>query len=221
MKNPIVEIQGSELESFKKAVENDSGVRSMLDELVKFEKVHSTEYRILKAKKSQLDGINAAFMVMGLNEDRTKIIVIEKDHRYDVLSSIIEEENGLPTIKGYALENNQIKNIFTLNYDDKLKEAIKKMDEFEVKEPLNKDQVLGDLPCIYGNWCGPGCSGPGDPISPVDACCRFHDYCYTAFGYFSCTCDEALINCLKPYVAQGSEWAILVTWYFENSPCIP
>lgn len=29
----------------------------------------------------------------------------------------------------------------------------------------------------YGNWCGFSTSGPGAPISEVDAACQKHDYC--------------------------------------------
>ncbi|HWL11412.1 MAG TPA: Parvovirus coat protein VP1-like protein, partial [Ureibacillus sp.] len=30
--------------------------------------------------------------------------------------------------------------------------------------------------CLPGyRYCGPGCSGPGSPTNPVDACCKFHD----------------------------------------------
>jgi hypothetical protein len=46
---------------------------------------------------------------------------------------------------------------------------------------------------IYGNWCGPGHSGPDTPIDAVDeACCR-HDQCYCERGYADCSCDRGLI----------------------------
>ena len=52
---------------------------------------------------------------------------------------------------------------------------------------------------IYGNWCGPGHSGPADPIDKLDERCQFHDQCYAIEGYFSCTCDLILINDIKYY----------------------
>ncbi|WP_143317893.1 hypothetical protein [Clostridium sp. HBUAS56017] len=61
-------------------------------------------------------------------------------------------------------------------------------------------QLNGNLPCIFGNYCGLGCSGPGTPINPVDWCCKFHDDCYTEYNtsYPFPTCDQELVKCLKP-----------------------
>ncbi|AWI12469.1 Parvovirus coat protein VP1-like protein [Caldifermentibacillus hisashii] len=53
--------------------------------------------------------------------------------------------------------------------------------------------------CFPGyNWCGPGCSGPGRPTNPVDACCKAHDECYRRYGH-SRYCDEMFKRCLQPY----------------------
>lgn len=64
---------------------------------------------------------------------------------------------------------------------------------------------------IYGNWCGPGCSGPSDPIDGVDSCCKTHDLCYDRNGYFDCECDAALIRCLDN---QSGFWAWTIRTYF-------
>lgn len=37
----------------------------------------------------------------------------------------------------------------------------------------------GRIP-IYGRYCGPGCSGPGEPVDCIDAACRRHDAAYRA-----------------------------------------
>lgn len=47
---------------------------------------------------------------------------------------------------------------------------------------------------VYGNWCGPGYSGPGDPIDVVDMCCKSHDQCYDQRGYSTCSCDKELLQ---------------------------
>lgn len=57
----------------------------------------------------------------------------------------------------------------------------------------------------YGNWCGPGHSGPAAPIDALDRACMAHDKCYSNNGinpsqpwtYISnktCGCDWALIT---------------------------
>jgi RHS repeat-associated protein len=66
---------------------------------------------------------------------------------------------------------------------------------------------------IYGNWCGPGGSGP--TINGVDGCCKEHDDCYKKSGASwknsvlgtgssekqKCIkdCDKELCKCLKKY----------------------
>ena len=80
------------------------------------------------------------------------------------------------------------------------------------------------VPCVYGNWCGPGCSGPGAPIDDVDSCCRAHDLCYTARGYSSCSCDRELLRCLegKRGIRTPRERAASAIWAtFKTIPCVP
>jgi hypothetical protein len=60
--------------------------------------------------------------------------------------------------------------------------------------------------CIFPNyrWCGPGCSGTGEPINDVDACCRRHDRCLLQ-GISSCRCDSEFMNCLRPKINHQTE----------------
>ncbi|MCA1055997.1 phospholipase [Rossellomorea aquimaris] len=55
--------------------------------------------------------------------------------------------------------------------------------------------------CIFPEykWCGPGCSGPGEPINEVDAACMKHDLCYERYGP-SCHCDHQFLSEIKPHV---------------------
>lgn len=61
------------------------------------------------------------------------------------------------------------------------------------------------LTCLYGNWCGPGCSGPDSPIDDVDNCCKKHDKCYEKNGYFSGKCDKKLLKCLRSKIDNETE----------------
>lgn len=48
---------------------------------------------------------------------------------------------------------------------------------------------------IWGNWCGPGYGGEnGAPVDELDTACMHHDLCYASQGYFSCDCDQQLID---------------------------
>ncbi|WP_206426593.1 hypothetical protein [Clostridium sp. E02] len=78
---------------------------------------------------------------------------------------------------------------------------------------------------IWGNWCGPGHSGPEAPIDTLDAQCKKHDLCYGREGYFACSCDIALIkNIAKNFKKMGTKEKIVaaaVTAYFTAAPCNP
>ncbi|TLS37007.1 phospholipase [Pseudalkalibacillus caeni] len=60
--------------------------------------------------------------------------------------------------------------------------------------------------CIFPGykWCGPGCSGPEEPINEVDAACKAHDFCYKKYGP-SCKCDIAFMKQLEPLVNPYTE----------------
>lgn len=82
--------------------------------------------------------------------------------------------------------------------------------------------ILPSIPCLYGRWCGPGCSGPGEPRDGTDECCMMHDRCYEKYGYFSCKCDKELLSCLAPKrnaLTKGGRAAIIVYNWFKVQPC--
>lgn len=59
--------------------------------------------------------------------------------------------------------------------------------------------------CLPGyRWCGPGCSGPGQPINAVDACCKQHDKCYSRFGPTK-QCDNIFQNCIRSKITFNNK----------------
>ena len=70
---------------------------------------------------------------------------------------------------------------------------------------MNRKRKLGF--CYPGyRYCGPGCSGPGEPTNAVDACCKLHDECYTRHGSTR-QCDELFQRCLQPYMNAPNKTA--------------
>ena len=63
---------------------------------------------------------------------------------------------------------------------------------------------------IYGNYCGPGHSGPGKPIDRLDAACARHDDCYHRKGYHRCLCDKKFQKELRGMKLRGK--ARRITW---------
>lgn len=55
---------------------------------------------------------------------------------------------------------------------------------------LAKNPVLDLCGMYYGNWGGPGHSGPGAPIDAMDQCFKQHDVCYLDLGVTSTRCGD-------------------------------
>jgi hypothetical protein len=79
---------------------------------------------------------------------------------------------------------------------------------------------------VYGNWCGPGHSGPGAPVDPVDQVCCKHDKCYSSEGYLDCKCDRDLVRRLPAAMADrrtsasGVAWGAAAIALFTATPCL-
>jgi hypothetical protein len=55
---------------------------------------------------------------------------------------------------------------------------------------------------VYGHWCGPGHSGPADPIDELDTICMRHDKCYEKHGMHAQRCDITMLNELVALAKQ-------------------
>lgn len=77
---------------------------------------------------------------------------------------------------------------------------------------------------VYGNWCGPN-YGAGKPIDAMDACCMHHDRCYDDTAIYNhCSCDHALLGCLKAVRLGSNEvrrrtMRGAIETYFKNTVC--
>ena len=222
MSKGINQIQGAELEKLKKEVESNADFNLVMDSLLKFNKITSKDYTVIKAGKSTAGDINVTYLVVGLNKDTIKVVYVKSGIKSEVFLSTTETENGKDVLKGYRVVNGtNLENVANVDFTETFKNTVKELDEKNFEMPDDNDTFRENLPCLYGNWCGPGCSGPSAPISPVDSCCKKHDNCYGSRGYFACSCDNELLGCLWPYVLQGSEWAITIYAYFANALCNP
>ncbi|HAT1549264.1 hypothetical protein HMPREF3153_12255 [Corynebacterium sp. HMSC06C06] len=78
----------------------------------------------------------------------------------------------------------------------------------------------------YGNWCGPGHSGPGAPINTLDSLCQKHDKYYGSRGYFACSCDRELVQGIRKNRGKfngigENAMALAIATYFNSAPCNP
>ncbi len=216
MTSSAVKIEEYELRYLMRCMECNKGIRIFVNRLMRRKKIKSKEYTVIKAEKIKIKDVELLFIVVGLNYNKAKVVFIKGKQYCNIFGSIIEDKHGKEIMKGYKISNNHIKQIVSKDYDDDFKQDLKKLEDSE-KYNCGKEKIRKEgIPCLYGNWCGPGCSGPGAPISPVDACCKAHDICYDENGYFSKSCDDKLIHCLEPYVVQGNKWAILISNWFRH-----
>ncbi|GAA0853992.1 hypothetical protein ABER99_20295 [Paenibacillus glucanolyticus] len=109
--------------------------------------------------------------------------------KFDVLNT----NEGYEQVIGVHVQNN-------LEKQYEVKDGVVKLSkELSVdEEVVEQDEVSAQDNCWpHGNWCGPGCSGPGAPVDALDKCCMYHDNCYAINGYSSCQCDYDLLDCTR------------------------
>lgn len=76
---------------------------------------------------------------------------------------------------------------------------------------------------IYGNWCGPGYSGPEAPIDALDTACQSHDYCYGSSSSKAdqCNCDQKLISRIyseyDSYSSNAKSAALAIASWFSSA----
>ncbi len=132
--------------------------------------VKSTDYKVVNAFKGEPGGaqVLVAILEMGSN---VKIIINETNGQLQVMAITLEKEDGQEVFKELRIVNQRLeaekivpcaeKNIVVAQ---KIKEQ-----ELSILTDNTKDIQTAAVkaPCLYGRWCGPGCSGPGDPIDKL------------------------------------------------------
>ena len=214
MSNKFINIQN--LDAFVANVKNMADFKLIISELIVEKKITTENFTVENAKKLENSEFKISYLT--LVQDNIKIVFIDDGTNSKFTVRIIEKTSDVEIAYLYEVLDNDLiltkKTDYTHVLDD-----LKELDKNDIPETFNKEEVKANLPCIHGKWCGARCSGPGTPIDAVDRCCKAHDLCYDSKGYSSCSCDRRLKQCLKPYVAEGSEWAIAVTTAFNVVPC--
>ncbi|GEM_PF-2195280 len=217
----IVKLEGQEVDDFVKKATQNKDFALLTEELTESRKISSTDYAVVNAAIGEIKGRKITFAVLE-TENNVKIIVGEINGQMKIGALLLEEENGQESLKRLDVVNNRVTIGHTIAYTEELKAALKNVKEQKLTVPSsisedNQSEAVDD--CWYGNWCGPGCSGPSAPIDGVDNCCKQHDLCYARYGYFWCPCDAQLCNCLAPYVNAGHYWAIAISLWFCPANC--
>ncbi|MGW6151311.1 hypothetical protein ACWFN4_28680 [Bacillus mycoides] len=199
---------------------NKVAAKQMVQKMAQF--VGTYDLNTRKGFKFEQGDFSVQTVILANNEDTIKVIYTKLDNEEKVSGSVIVEKEGKKVLKGYDIIEDEVIKTLETEIDEEFLAELKDLENRELPEAdTEHEEVVSQLPCIYGNWCGPGCSGPSAPISKVDACCKVHDGCYGSRGYFACSCDKSLQTCLAPHIMAGSEWAITLSAWFFNQPCNP
>ena len=216
MSNKFISVEKEELNNFVKKVKNTEEFKMIISELVYKNKIASEKFEVVEASRLENSEFKIAMLI--LVQDNIKVVFIDYGTEYKFTLRIIEKNDGIEMAYLYEILDKDL----VLTNKNKYEDILYKMQELDkspIPQNFNREEVNANLFCLHGNWGGAKCSGPAGPIDPVDSCCQAHDKCYAKQGYFSCACNRTLKKCLKPYLAEGSQWAILVTAAFVVSPC--
>lgn len=216
-------IEGSELQHLIAEANRNADVISFIAQMVKHNVIQDREQStVLDSIAYQPESAKFVLLILGFRHDRVKIIYTKADANVEVKASVLSMNGDKEILTGYRIVNGRIEVTSTTEYTQQFQERVREISEKNSLPTGSRADVSIQAPCLYGNWCGPGCSGPGAPISAVDSCCKSHDNCYGSRGYFACSCDYQLHDCLYPYAAAGSAWAILfISWYSWPYICNP
>lgn len=204
------------LDNYQK--QNNRSAKNLIKTLANYIGSYSLENR--KGYQVRVNGEDIKFVILTNDDKSMKVIYSNIDGEEHLLGSAITHNGDKRILNGYQIVNGTVHKVNEFEITEEFLNQISQIQNNK-EVPETREDVTIQAPCIYGNWCGPGCSGPEDPISPVDSCCQTHDNCYGDRGYFACSCDMELQNCLRPYVLDGSEWAIAISTWFSNQPCNP
>ncbi|GGA64926.1 hypothetical protein [Salinicoccus roseus] len=204
------------LDSYQKR--NNSTTNNLVKTLANYIGSYSLENR--KGYKAQVNGKEVKFVILTNDDKSMKVIYSNNGGKENLLGSAISYNGEKEILHGYQIIDGNVQKVNEFEINE---EFLKRFNQIQNNKeiPETSEGPTIQASCIYGNWCGPGCSGPESPISPVDTCCQSHDNCYGDRGYFACSCDSELQGCLNPYVLQGSEWAITISLWFQGQPCNP
>lgn len=181
----LPKLNQSELNYIKQLYLTNENFNIFIDKLYTNKIVNSKKYTVKHSCK--ISGDNYEIHVVVLSISSSFILCAKLDNRFIYFAIVpIREKNSL-FLKIYALEKNSLTILQKIKYSKSNK-------PFHIIVPKKIS-----IP-IYGNWCGPGYSGPAAPIDDIDKCCKMHDNCYKIAGKGSkYNCDMDLICCLNKH----------------------
>ena len=137
-------------------------------------------------------GTGAAVAAPSVDSNHVTVQEYTTDDGYDpVLAYVTNDERGIRFDSERAITDGASEELIAVG---------EMINVYSFAAQADSDDRLS-LP-VWGNWCGPGHSGPGAPIDRLDTACMHHDKCYGSKGYLNCACDQALIDEINRYYSK-------------------
>ncbi|NEZ77238.1 hypothetical protein EXM56_18390 [Clostridium botulinum] len=185
----LITLSENEINSIKSELKTNKNLNLLIQKLYETKVISTKEYKI--ANSSKIIGEDYEIQIMNLIIDKDLNITFMKfDNKYISMANKVSTENNEIIFKLYGIdEEDNLNLIDTIRYDNEKNILAKKLPK-RVRRGVK----------VYGNWCGPGHSGPGAPVDAIDACCKKHDICYDHLKWWESKkgCDLNLAKCLAP-----------------------
>lgn len=197
----LLELNQNELNLLKNEAETNKNLNLLIENLYENKIIPTKIYKITRANK--IIGEDYKVQILNLNIEKTNIIFLKFNNEYiSIATNEYKNNNNEIFIKLYGLDDkNKLNLIDEIKYDNEKNTLIKKLPK-RIKRGIK----------VYGNWCGPGHSGPGKPVDAIDACCKQHDLCYDGLKWWQSKkgCDLKLTKCLIPVFPNTSAYGKLL-----------
>lgn len=173
----------------KKAIENKD-FNLIIDELYKNKLISIKEYKYVHSNKIVEEDYSMS--AINFRIDNCVINFTKIGDSYNVLAIIEKNIDNVDYMEIYNIKDNELNLFDKTQYNKESNKLLK------YKVPKRMKRGVPSFKA-YGNWCGPGYSGPGDPVDGIDRCCMKHDKCYEAVSREKDkeACDVHLIGCVE------------------------
>lgn len=193
----LIPLNENELKEIKLKAKEDSKLNLLIKKLYENKVISSENYEITNPCKIKGEDYEIQILNLVIDTD-VNITFMKFNDEYISMANKVSKENNEIIFKLYGIdEENNLNLIDTMKYDNEKNILAKKLPK-RVRRGIK----------VYGNWCGPGHSGPGEPVDAIDACCKKHDLCYDSLKWWESKkgCDWNLAKCLAPIYPKTTNY---------------
>ncbi|HAT4258432.1 TPA: hypothetical protein I9068_001766 [Clostridium perfringens] len=184
----LKEVENNDKENLIKLAKNDKKFNLLIEKLYENNLISEKNYKLDSSSEIKGEDYKLDTVYFSVGEGFISFSNIEGE---PVSVAIVQQkdEKGISYMYLYTIEENELKLIDKVIFDKENNTLLK------IPKRIKRSFTWPSF-AVYGNWCGPGHSGPAAPVDRIDKCCWLHDSCYGS-NEPQKDCDERLIKCLQ------------------------